>query len=216
MGRTDYRLDSLVNENRRLKQQLDAMAIENRKITARNAELEMKLNESVAAVKTETPAVPVITEPEPTPPPRATERPAPVVKTPSAPSKTKTQSSPDLFPKYSDALQVYRNRDYTSAIGQFEALIREGIGNDLVDNCNYWIGQSYYDLKEYSQAIPHFEKILRMKGADKKPDAQIMIANCYAEMGNTEAAKAAYEKVIKNYPTSPYTRKAQERLSRLK
>jgi TolA-binding protein len=48
-ARLEYRIDSLMNENRRLKQQIDALATENRSLTARAAELEMKLDEAMAA-----------------------------------------------------------------------------------------------------------------------------------------------------------------------
>jgi TolA-binding protein len=48
-ARLEYRIDSLMNENRRLKQQIDALATENRSLTARAAELEMKLDEALAA-----------------------------------------------------------------------------------------------------------------------------------------------------------------------
>lgn len=215
--RGDYRIDSLINENRRLKQQLDAMAIENRKLTARNAELEMKISEGIAAAAppaAEQTPPPTTPAPEVYTPPATTERPAPVVRTPPPPRKP--ASSDDLFSRYSDAMQVYRNRDFSGAIFQFEQLLRDGIGDDLADNCHYWIGQSHYDLKQYSSAIPQFETILRTKNSDKKPDAQLMIANCYLEMGDVPSAKAGYQKVITDYPTSPYRRKAEDRLSRLR
>jgi len=56
----EYRIDSLMNENRILKQQVDAMSTENRSLTARAAELEMRLNEQIA-----------VAQQPPTPPPPA-------------------------------------------------------------------------------------------------------------------------------------------------
>jgi TolA-binding protein len=47
----EYRLDSLQNENRRLQDQIEAVAAENRKLTARNAELETKLTEAMSSPK---------------------------------------------------------------------------------------------------------------------------------------------------------------------
>ncbi len=47
----EYRVDSLQNENRRLQDQIEAVASENRKLTARTAELETKLAEATAAAK---------------------------------------------------------------------------------------------------------------------------------------------------------------------
>ena len=51
----EYRVDSLQNENRRLQDQIEAVASENRKLTARNAELETKLTEAMAAPKAAVP-----------------------------------------------------------------------------------------------------------------------------------------------------------------
>ena len=42
----EYRIDSLQSENRRMKEQVNAMAAENRSLTAKNAELETKLTEA--------------------------------------------------------------------------------------------------------------------------------------------------------------------------
>jgi tol-pal system protein YbgF len=195
----EYRIDSLTNENRRMKQQLEAMAIENRKITARNAELETKLNESATAPtpKAEAPAAPA-----------KAERAKPIPSTPAP--------AGDIPSRYSDALQTYRNRNFSAAALQFEEILNSGISEDLMDNCHYWIGQSYYDLKKYKEALPHFETILEMRKSDKKPDAQLMLANCYLEIGNTASAKREYGRFLSTYPNSPYAKKARERLSHLK
>jgi tol-pal system protein YbgF len=50
-ARLEYRADSLTNENRRMKDQIDALSVENRNLTARNAELETRLNEAMASPK---------------------------------------------------------------------------------------------------------------------------------------------------------------------
>jgi len=50
-ARLEYRADSLTNENRRMKDQIDALSVENRNLTARNAELETRLNEAMVSPK---------------------------------------------------------------------------------------------------------------------------------------------------------------------
>jgi tol-pal system protein YbgF len=50
----EYKVDSLQNENRRLQDQIEAVAAENRKLTARNAELETKLTEAMSSPKATT------------------------------------------------------------------------------------------------------------------------------------------------------------------
>jgi tol-pal system protein YbgF len=180
--RLEYRIDSLQSENRRMKEQVNAMAAENRSLTAKNAELETKLNEASA--------------------PPASAEPAPAA------------ASADPTAAYSAALSSFRKRDFNTAITGFESLLNASVKEDLADNCHYWIGESYYGLGKYSEAIKQFNEVLGYKKSEKKADAQLMIGNSYAAMGNKDAARTAYEKVTNTYPSQ--AKRAQEKLTKLK
>lgn len=182
----EYRIDSLKNENRRLNDQVEALAAENRSLRARIAELETRLTEAMAA------------KPEPAP------KPVPVA------------TSGDTRAAYSAALDQFMSRNYTQAIAEFDALLNRGVGSDLVDNCHYWIGESQYALGNYSEAIRQFETVLTFPESAKKPYAQLMIGNSYGALGNSAAAREAYNTVINTYPTSALVTKAQEKLARLR
>ncbi len=180
----EYRVDSLQNENRRMKEQVNAMAAENRSLTAKNAELETKLSE-------------VATGP-------AAESVAPATGTASA----------DPTAEYSAALSAYRKRDFTTAIQRFESLLNASVAEDLADNCHYWLGESYYGLKKYSEAIKHFNEVFGYKKSEKKADAQLMIGNSYSAMGEKDAARKAYDKVVSSYPG--HADIAKQKLAKLK
>jgi TolA-binding protein len=189
-AKLEYRIDSLVNENRRMRQQVEAMAAENRNLTARTAELETKLNEAIAA------AQPAQTAPPPTPSPVR-------------------MTSPDMSSGYSEALALYRDRNFQGAAGQFEALLNSGTAESLQDNCHYWLGESNYGMGKFSEAVRHFEMVLSYKRSEKKDDAQLMIGNSYLAMGNKAAAREAFNKLVTSFPSSPFVQKAQEKLARL-
>jgi tol-pal system protein YbgF len=176
--------DSMKNENRRVKDQLDALAAENRTLTARNAELETKLNEATAAAKA-----------------------------PAAPSMA-TAPIGDVNGAYNTALGEFRRRNYQEAANQFEAILNSGT-DKLAPNCHYWIGESFYGMKKYDDAIKHFETVLGYTGSGKRPYAQLMIGNSYSALGDKAAAKDAYSKLVSNYPASSLVEKAKARLSRL-
>jgi tol-pal system protein YbgF len=182
----EYRIDSLQNENRRMKDQLDAVSAENRRLTAKNAELETKAAEPTTA-------------------------PAPA----TAPTGTVAPASSEVRGGYEAALEQFRSKNYRAAIEQFDALLKSG-SEQLADNCHYWIGESYYGLKEYNDAIKHFEMVFNYKQSGKKPYAQLMIGNAYASLGNATAAREAYNKVINDYPASSLVAKAQAKLAKLK
>jgi tol-pal system protein YbgF len=195
----EYRIDSLSNENRRLKQQLEAITTENRKLVARAAELETKL--------TEAPLVPVPQTAPPTAPKTSAVR---------TPSNAPPASTGAANAGYEEALATYRRGDYVEAEKQFEELLSRGVSADLVGNCHYWIGQSFYDRKKYKEAIPHFQTVIDLTVSKKKPDAYLMLGNCHFSLGNSAAAKDAYTRLITAYPTSPYVKKAKDRLARIK
>lgn len=184
-ARLEYRVDSLQNENRRMREQVSAMAAENRSLTAKNAELETKLIGFSAARQT-TP----YQEPAATPAP---------VETPTG---------------YSSALSAFNKRDFTAAIRGFEKLLKGSVGDDLADNCHYWLGESYYGLQKYDEAVKHFNEVLGYKVSEKKADAQLMAGNSYLAMGDKDAARNAYDKVVSSYPS--HVKKAQAKLAKMK
>jgi len=183
-ARLEYRSDSLMNENRILRQQVDAMAAENRNLTARSAELEVKLNEAISQME-------LIDAPPPA-------------------------GTPDnVATSYKAALQTYRNKQYDSAIRQFESLLSQGITEELVPNCHYWIGESMYGLRRYREAITKFEQVTAYVTSGKKSYAQFMIGNSHMALGDKAAAREAFNTFVSTYPTSPLIAKAQQRLSNL-
>jgi tol-pal system protein YbgF len=182
----ETKMDSMKTEARRLKEQLDAMAVENRNLTARNAELETKLAEASAApVKAATTVAP--------------------------PVNAGNNSS-----AYAAALDQFKKKNFAEAAAQFGAILSAGAGNNLEDNCHYWIGESMYGQKKYDDAIKEFETVLGFKGSGKRPYAQLMIGNAYAMKGNKESARDAYNKVVSNYPASDVVEKAKTKLAKFK
>ena len=186
-ARLEYKVDSLTNENRRLAQQVDALSTENRNLTARAAELETRLNEMAT-----------------------TPKPEPVAK-PSTMSSTMSSTT-----DYDGALATFRAKRFSDAIQEFEGLLNGNIREDLADNCQYWIGESYYGLRQYKEAVDHFKTVLNYGKSEKKSAAQLMIGNAYLAMGDKEAAKDAYNTLVSSYPVSSLVEKAREKLARLK
>ncbi len=122
----------------------------------------------------------------------------------------------DMTSAYEQALSLYKAKNYTDAIDQFQGLLKAGIKDDLASNCHYWIGESYYGLRKYDDAVQHFEMVFDYKKSSKKAAAQLMIGNAYHASGNMAAAKEAYQKVVSGYPASSYVDKAQQKLAKMK
>lgn len=188
----ESRIDSLVSENRKLRDQVEAVTGENRRLTARNAELETKVAEAMATAQATPPAAPS-----------------------PAPTSAPVASGSDASSAYEAALSLYNGKNYQGALDQFQALLSSGTAGKLADNCRYWIGESYYGLGKYNDALSSFQQVVEKKGSSKVPYALLMIGNCEALLGNKDAAREAYSKVTAQYPTSPVAGKARARLSKL-
>lgn len=123
--------------------------------------------------------------------------------------------SKESYSGYEGAHKAFAAKNYAEAIQTYQALLDGGAGEDLADNCHYWIGESYFGLKKYDEAMKHFEMVFQYKETEKKGDAQFMIGQCYERTSKKAEAKQAYEKVVKDYPTSNVVEKAKARLGKL-
>lgn len=116
---------------------------------------------------------------------------------------------------YEDALQTFNARQYDLAIDKLQGILDAGVSDKLADNCHYWIGESNFAKRQFSQAIQSFEKVFEYRDSEKKGDARYMTARSFERLGNKERAKAEYERVVSDFPTSRLVEKARERAARL-
>ncbi len=115
---------------------------------------------------------------------------------------------------YNRGLTNFRNRKYENAIAYFDTLLRSTVETNLKINAAYWIGESYFGLKQYEKAIEYFNYVAQTKSS-KTPDALYMLGRCYAALGKIKEAKEYMNRVLKEYPESPVAKKAKSRLERL-
>jgi TolA-binding protein len=123
--------------------------------------------------------------------------------------------SGDYAQRYAHGRELYEQRKYREAITIFSGLLREDDKNKLADNAQYWIGECYYGLRQFQQAMIEFEKIFVFSSSEKHDDAQLKIALCYLQQGDRAQAKNELEQLLATYPTSEYIAKARQYLAKL-
>jgi tetratricopeptide (TPR) repeat protein len=95
---------------------------------------------------------------------------------------------------------AYKLPDYRKAIEYGQQLIKMG---DASPEVYQWVGQAYYELKDYKSAVDFFNNLVTQKEkAGRKPDRNelILLQSSYLKVGNKEAARATLQKVVKYYP----------------
>jgi len=129
---------------------------------------------------------------------------------------TQTMTVPsDYKGRYEVALSEYRRRNYNSAIRAFEELLNIDTSNSYSDNCQYWIGESYYGLMMYQRAITEFEKVFAFVNSNKEDAAQLKIGLCYKQLNQREDARDVFQRFLMKYPDSEFVNLVRRYLSEL-
>jgi len=121
----------------------------------------------------------------------------------------------DAATAYKGALDEYYSRRYESAISGFTELLTVAPGHDLADNAQYWIGECYYAMGNYSKALEAFNKVFDFPKSNKLADAHFKIGLTHLKLGDTAAAKEDFSAVVKNYPGTSAAKFASEQLQKL-
>jgi tol-pal system protein YbgF len=108
----------------------------------------------------------------------------------------------DYGHKYARARELFESRHYAEAIPVFEELLANYEKKDYVDNCHYWIGESYYGMSKYEQAAVEFRKVIALEQANKHLDALLKLGMCEMQMGKRQDGCRTLITLIRNHPNS--------------
>lgn len=112
---------------------------------------------------------------------------------------------------YNYAFNLYTAKDNMASVGYFRRIIAHFPENAKVENSWYWIGECYYDIKDYPNAVDAFNKVLEnRKSLNKDPDALLKLGYCYFEQGDYYKALKQFDSLVDNYPDSKLVGKAQK------
>ncbi len=118
---------------------------------------------------------------------------------------------------YQSAYDDLRFGEYTSAIENFRKFVELYPKNSLADNAQYWIGESYYGLKDFKQAADEFEKVYEnYPQGNKVPDAKLKHALCLYDLKEIDRCFAELEKVAAEYSGTRVGEVALKQIQRLK
>lgn len=107
--------------------------------------------------------------------------------------------------RYNTAYRQFERGRYTQAIRDFRNLLNTDSSNDLSDNCQYWIGESYFALGRYDQALVEFDRTLAFPGTNKREDALFKIAQCHEALGEKTLAGELYVRFLADFPQSRHS-----------
>ena len=118
---------------------------------------------------------------------------------------------------YEAAQQHRRVGNYQAAVAAFQSFVAQHPKSSLSHRAQYWIGDSYYNLRDFKNAIANQQKLISTyPDSASVPDALLNMASAYIELGDNAAAKKTMDSLVARFPSSDAAEKARRRLASLK
>lgn len=115
------------------------------------------------------------------------------------------------------ALGFYKAERYQNAASAFQEFLNNYPQSAHVANIRYWMGNSYFMLKDYKSSLENYQILVsKFDTHPKVAEAFLIIADCQELLNNKEAARATLKQVMTKFPDSEAAGKAKKHLSTLK
>lgn len=125
------------------------------------------------------------------------------------------QATPESV--YKQAFDVYKNGETAKARELFTKFNEQFPDNKLAANARYWIGETYYQDKNYEQAVLEFQRVIKEHpGKEKVPAAMLKQGLAFRELGDTKSAKYILKELIEKFPLADEIPAAKDALQKLK
>ena len=125
-----------------------------------------------------------------------------------------TVATDDENSDYQEAFGMFKIGRFKGAISKFKTFIKNYPTSKLVPSSHYWIGNSYYAMRDFKSAIDAQKKLIKtFPDSAKVPDAMLNIASSQHEINHKTAAKKTLNDLIAKYPISDAAEKAKQRLA---
>ncbi len=90
-------------------------------------------------------------------------------------------------------------------------------GDALAPNAQYWLGETWYVEKNYSDALVEFQKVIKeYKTSEKVPDALLKIGLSFQNMGDCANASMFFDTVMTDHKQAPAAKIAREKAAECK
>ncbi len=117
---------------------------------------------------------------------------------------------------YQLAFDLLRNGRYVESAQAFDQFLTIFPSSPLADNAQYWLAETYYVQRQFTTALPTFQAVVdSYPDSSKRPDALLKFGFCHYELQQWDAARAALQRVAREFLHTTAARLATRRLERL-
>jgi tol-pal system protein YbgF len=116
---------------------------------------------------------------------------------------------------YQAGLASWRSKDYAACIDRFRSFLQTYASSSRADDAAFWIADCHYKQGEFKNAVLRFDDVVRnYPTGNRAPDALYRQGESLLKLGPGfhEAARRAFERVLKEYPDSARAAEAKKQL----
>ena len=111
---------------------------------------------------------------------------------------------------YDRALQAFRDREYEKASSLWSLFVENNKEHQLVPNAYLWMGESYYQLEDYPQAVLKYQKVIEeYPDSGKYPPALLKQGLSFYKLNKNKAGRILLQELIDKYPDRAEARRAR-------
>lgn len=105
--------------------------------------------------------------------------------------------------QYEYAFGKLKERDYDAAENALRTFVDRNPDDPLAGNAMYWMGETYYVRKQFSEAARIFlDAYQRFPKGNKAPDNLFKLAKSLVQIGETQSACTTYSELVKTFPSA--------------
>lgn len=135
------------------------------------------------------------------------------------PEPAPLSGTPDISPTsaYNLAYNDYLNGRYELAVSGFQRFLQDFPSTSLAPNAQYWLGESYYGLKDHVRAMQAFEKVVTdHPNSEKVAAALFKLGLAASETGNASKAREYLKRVLQDFKDTNEAKLAKGKLAELR
>lgn len=121
----------------------------------------------------------------------------------------------DKQTEYMKGYQEILDKKYSEGRKTLKGFLKENPSNDLSDNAQYWIGESYYAQGDWERSVLEFNNVVKnFPKSDKVPGSLLKLAYSFEKLKANKEAQIVYKKIIKEYPKSKEAEEAKKKITK--
>jgi len=133
---------------------------------------------------------------------------------PQQPSKA--AGPKDKISLYEEAYDAFKDKKYKQAREKFETFIKEFPQDELADNAQFWIAETYYGEKDFEAAILAYEAVLKKYPKSEKASGALLKQGLsFIEIGDKKTGKTILDKLRELYPDSREAEIAKKKIEEM-